>query len=154
MPPALVTVTPCGTPGTAESTGREKTRKPAPLAPGWTVVPGYALDHGRQALAALMAPRDPPTAAFTAGADLALGVVDAARSRGLRVPDELAVVGYTDIEAARIVQPPLTTVAVPAREAGLRAMETLRRLMAGKTVPPKRVVFDVELVVRSSCGRH
>lgn len=114
----------------------------------------FTLDSGRSGLGRLLEGPDPPTAVFAAGAQLALGTIDEARRRGVRVPEDLAVVGYTDLEAAELVQPPLTMVSVPAREIGLQAMRTLRRLIAGERVRPRRVVLDVELVVRSSCGPH
>ena len=52
------------------------------------------------------------------------GVIDAAREAGIGVPEDIAVVGCTDNEAARLIQPPLTTVSVPAREIGVAAMPT------------------------------
>jgi DNA-binding LacI/PurR family transcriptional regulator len=70
------------------------------------------------------------------------------------VPDDIAVVGYTDVEGATLVQPPLTMVSVPTREIGVRAMTALVRIIAGERVPAKEVVLDVELVVRGSCGPH
>ncbi len=117
-------------------------------------VPGFSLEAGRRGLDRLLEHPDPPTAVFAAGAVLALGVIDEARAQDVRVPDDLAVVGYTDIEAASLVQPPLTMVSVPAREIGVQAMATLGRLISGQRVGRGRVVLDVELVVRSSCGRH
>jgi DNA-binding LacI/PurR family transcriptional regulator len=97
---------------------------------------------------------EPPTAVFAAGAVLALGVLDEARRLGVRVPEDLAVVGYTDVEAATLVQPPITMVSVPTHEIGVRAMTALARIIAGERVPAKEVVLDVELVVRESCGPH
>jgi DNA-binding LacI/PurR family transcriptional regulator len=91
---------------------------------------------------------------FAAGAVFALGAVDEARREGVRVPGDLAIVGYTDIEAASLVEPPLTMVSVPAREIGARAAAALVRLIRGERVTPKVVVMDVDLVVRASRGAH
>jgi LacI family repressor for deo operon, udp, cdd, tsx, nupC, and nupG len=117
-------------------------------------VAGFDLDAGRAGLVRLLESSNRPTAVFAAGADLALGVIDQARLHGVRVPDDLAVVGYADIPTARLVEPPLTMVSVPAREIGLRAMTTLQRLMGGMDVIPERVVLEVDLTVRESCGPH
>jgi DNA-binding LacI/PurR family transcriptional regulator len=125
-----------------------------PLEPLVIEVSGFGLDEGRTGLDRLLESGPQPTAVFAASANLALGVIDQARSRGVRVPDDLAVVGYADTDAARLVEPPLTMVSAPAREIGFRAMATLQRLMAGEPVTKERVMLEVDLTVRSSCGRH
>jgi DNA-binding LacI/PurR family transcriptional regulator len=117
-------------------------------------VAGFTIEDGRAGLARLLDGPRPPGAVFAAAARLALGALVEARRRGLSVPGDIALAGYTDIESAQLVDPPLTMVAVPAHEAGLRAMETLRDLIAGRRVAPRRHVLGVELVVRGSCGRH
>ena len=117
-------------------------------------VAGFELDDGRMGLDRLLESSDRPTGVFAGGANLALGVIDQARRHGVRVPDDLAVVGYADIETARLVEPPLTMVSLPAREIGLRAMTTLQRLIGGVELTPERVVLEVELTVRASCGPH
>jgi LacI family transcriptional regulator len=68
----------------------------------------------------------PPTAIFAANDDTALGVLEAARARGLRVPDDLSIVGFDDTEVARVASPQLTTVAQPLRRMGAVALRTAR----------------------------
>jgi LacI family transcriptional regulator len=114
----------------------------------------FTVDAGRSGLARLLDLHDPPSAVFAAGEVLALGVLQEARARGLNVPADLAVAGYTDSPATALVEPPLTMVAVPAREIGIQAMRTLSDLIAGKKPRPRRRVLEVELVVRESCGPH
>lgn len=114
----------------------------------------FSLEAGRAGLARLLDAANPPSAVFAAGESLALGVMQEARDRGLDVPRDLAVAGYAASPAAELVDPPLTAVAVPARQAGAQAMRTLHALIAGKKPRPQRVVFDTELVVRASCGSH
>jgi DNA-binding LacI/PurR family transcriptional regulator len=97
---------------------------------------------------------DPPAAAFVAGSTLALGAIAEAKSRGLHVPRDLAIVGYTDTPMAVLVDPPLTMVEVPVREVGERAMRLLCRLIDGEKPHRRRTVFDPELIVRESCGSH
>jgi GAF domain-containing protein len=82
---------------------------------------------------------------------MAFGAMDALRARGIRVPDEVAVVGFDDSEQARATTPPLTTVRQPMAEMGKQAVEMLLALLAGEKVP-KQVALTPELVVRQSCG--
>ena len=92
---------------------------------------------------------DPPTAIF-AGSDLqGLGVLEAARVRGLRVPADLSVVGYDDIPLARWSSPALTTVHQPLRRMAETAAQMVLRLRRGET-PQSRVELGTELVVRQS----
>ncbi len=92
---------------------------------------------------------DRPTAVF-AGSDLqALGVMEAARVRGLRVPEDLSVVGYDDVMIARWSSPPLTTIHQPLREMGEEAVQMLLRLRAGEP-SVTRMELATSLVVRKS----
>ena len=93
-------------------------------------------------MARLLALPDPPTAVFAGGSTLALGAMAEARSRGLQVPRDLAIVGYTDSPLATLVDPPLTMVEVPAHEIGLRAMRTLSDLIQGKEPRRQRTVLS------------
>jgi LacI family transcriptional regulator, repressor for deo operon, udp, cdd, tsx, nupC, and nupG len=117
-------------------------------------VPEFSVEAGRAALAGLLDLPDPPAAVFAADSSLALGALLEARLRGLVVPRDLAIVAYTDSLPATIVDPPLTVVAVPAREIGARAMHTLSDLIDGKLPRRRRTVMSAELVVRDSCGPH
>ena len=114
----------------------------------------FSLEAGRSGLARLLALREPPSAVFAAGEAFALGALQEARSRDLEVPADLAIIGYTDSPTAELVEPPLTMVAVPAREIGVRAMRTLSDLIGGKKPRPRRAVLGIDLVVRDSCGLH
>lgn len=114
----------------------------------------FTIDAGRAGLERLLELPDPPSAVFAAGETLALGVLHEARSRGIDVPADLAITGYTDSPAAALVEPPLTMVSVPAREIGIQAMQALAELIRGKKLRTRRKVLDVELVVRESCGSH
>lgn len=114
----------------------------------------FTVDAGRIGLARLLDLPDPPSAVFAAGEVLAFGVLHEARSRRLDVPEDLALAGSADSPVAALVEPPLTMVAVPAREMGIRAMRTLSDLIRGKKPRPRRTVLEVELVLRGSCGSH
>jgi LacI family transcriptional regulator len=110
---------------------------------------------GRQALAALLSEPCPPTAIFAANDLMALGVVWEARSRGLRVPEDLSVVGLDDIELAAQITPPLTTVALPRYEIGNLAMQMLLELLQSSgepdaTIPRPHQQVATRLLIRHS----
>lgn len=114
----------------------------------------FTLEQGQQALARLLEESEPPTAVVASSGVLALGVLREARARGLRVPDDLAIIGYADDGTARFAHPPLTMISAPAGAAGRRAMEVLRQVIDGSAAPPSREVIEVSLIVRESCGPH
>ena len=93
---------------------------------------------------------EPPTAMFAGSDESAAGVIEAARKRGLRVPEDLSVVGFDDTQVARRVSPPLTTVRQPLREMGGVALRTALRLAAGEKLDSHHVELATELVVRRS----
>jgi LacI family transcriptional regulator len=95
----------------------------------------------------------PPTAVFVASDTVALGALKAIRQRGLRVPHDLALVGFDDIPTAEFVDPPLTTIRLPAYDLGAKAADLLIRLMeADKPVRNRKILLPTELIVRESCG--
>jgi len=100
--------------------------------------------------AAVLLNRERPTAVFAATDELAAGAIEAARARGMRVPEDLSVVGFNDTEIARFLSPPLTTVRQPLREMGRIALRTALRLAAGETLDFHHIELATELVVRSS----
>ena len=93
---------------------------------------------------------DRPTAVFAASDVVAIGVMSAIQSAGLRIPDDMAVVGFDDIFLAAHTQPSLTTVRVPAYGLGWTAAEVLIALIEGDEV--SSVTLETELVIRESCG--
>jgi len=80
------------------------------------------IDSGRTAAAHLLDLPEPPTAIFAFNDNIAIGTLQAARARGLRVPEDVSVVGFDDVEHATIVTPPLTTVRQPLAEMGRTAV--------------------------------
>ena len=106
---------------------------------------------GRAAAERLLA-RCRPRALFVANDLMALGVYEALRGRGLRVPEDVAVVGFDDAPWAPWLAPPLTTVAQPAYELGSAAGALLLQRVQEPARPVARVVLEPRLVVRASCG--
>ncbi len=100
--------------------------------------------------AALLDLPEPPTAVFAGSDETAAGVIEAARSRGLRIPEDLSLVGFDDTEVARYASPPLTTVRQPLRQMGAVALRTALRIAAGEKLDSHHVELATELVVRGS----
>jgi LacI family transcriptional regulator len=96
---------------------------------------------------------EPPTAIFAGSDQQALGVYEAARRRGLRIPQDLSVVGFDDLPAARWVSPPLTTVRQPLADMGRVAAEMLGDLIEGIQLRSQRVELATELIVRESTAQ-
>jgi DNA-binding LacI/PurR family transcriptional regulator len=95
---------------------------------------------------------DRPTAVLAASDAMAIGAMRAARDLGLRVPGDLSVVGFDDIDLARYTDPALTTVHQPIREKGEHAAHLLLRLIADEAAAPVREQLPTHLVVRGSTG--
>jgi LacI family transcriptional regulator len=117
-----------------------------------TVLEAGGLDvaSGRDAGARLLGTSPRPTAVFCANDLLALGVLQAMVGAGVRVPGEMAIVGYDDIEFAGAAAVPLTSVRQPARRLGRTAAELLLAETADPETGHRAVVFTPELVVRES----
>lgn len=111
----------------------------------------FRFEGGRDAMNGLLDLPEPPDAVFASNDLMALGALRAARERGIRVPEDLGVVGYDDIPAAGFVDPPLTTIAVPKAELGRSAGELiLDQIDQGREYASSMQVFGAELVVRAS----
>jgi DNA-binding LacI/PurR family transcriptional regulator len=116
--------------------------------------PGYSTEEiGYDGMTKLLKLRKRPTAVFARNDFTAVGALNAIRQAGLRVPEDIAVVGYDDIPLASHTSPPLTTVRQPTREQGSIAAESLvKRIEGGIDLPRTERVFECELVVRGSSG--
>jgi DNA-binding LacI/PurR family transcriptional regulator len=112
---------------------------------------GTRLLHVARAIAAeLLSLPERPTAIFASSDTQALGALEAARTLGIRVPQELSVVGFDDIEVASYVG--LTTVRQPLAESGRRGAELLLRALGGRPVDLRTELLPLELVVRGTTG--
>ncbi len=121
-----------------------------PVDERWIRFGDFHVEGGRARADELLALPDAPTAIF-AGSDLqALGALEAAKAAGLRVPEDLSVVGYDDIPLCRWVSPRLTTVHQPLRRMGAEAALLLLRLARGEAPSSTRVDLATSLVVRDS----
>jgi LacI family transcriptional regulator len=105
---------------------------------------------GRAAADYLLDLPDPPTAIFAFNDNIAIGAIQAARARGLGVPDDLSIVGFDDVEHATIVTPALTTVRQPLAEMGRTAVSLLNRLLERQRFETLHIELATRLVVRDS----
>jgi DNA-binding LacI/PurR family transcriptional regulator len=113
----------------------------------------FSVQSGREgARAMLETAGEPPDALVCANDQMAIGALRALAARGIRVPDDIAVVGFDDIFPASLCDPPLTTVHQPIRKLGEVACDRLTERIANPTLRPKQELLPTELVLRSSCG--
>lgn len=112
----------------------------------------FCYPSGRQAVREFLDIRKiMPQAIIVSNDDMAIAVLHELKERGLRVPKDIAVTGFDDIEEMRTFYPSITTVRQPIFEQGKKAMETILDLLHGKKTPP-RVVLSTHMIVRDSCG--
>jgi len=110
----------------------------------------FGVEGGAAAAGRLL---DADATAVVCGSDMmALGVIRAARQRGLSVPADVSVVGYDDAPMVEFTDPPLTTVRQPVHAMGLAAVQALLEDVRGHTTPHTEYLFRPELVVRTSTG--
>ncbi len=107
---------------------------------------------GRRAALGLLALPDPPTAVFACNDMMAVGAISAAAGLGLRVPGDISVVGFDNVELASFTVPALTTINQPKHEVGSTAVAMLMDRIKAPALPSRRLVFPLELIVRKSSG--
>ena len=110
----------------------------------------FSEPSGYEGMHRLMALQQPPTAIFASNDEMALGAMRAARELKLRIPDDVSLVGFDDVQMAQFAAPPLTTVRQPMSDMGRRAVEMLLLQIKGDDLPQSRVVLPTEFVVRES----
>lgn len=111
---------------------------------------GFSPQSGEAAMYELL--DEKPSAVFVASDTVALGALRALRGQGVRVPHDLALMGFDDIPLAEFIDPPLSTVRLPAFDLGWGAAEKLIGLINGDENARADTLLDTELVIRESCG--
>jgi DNA-binding LacI/PurR family transcriptional regulator len=112
------------------------------------------LFEGREAMRQLLSLPQRPSAVFAASDRLAIGSLAATKEFGLRVPRDISIMGFDDVEFAAFTDPPLTTVRVPARKIGHLAVTVLQELIENRTDKIRRYCLDTDLVIRDSCAEY
>lgn len=111
----------------------------------------FGLSSARAAAEALLKMPDRPTAIFVASDDMALETINVALAKGVRVPEELSVIGFDDNPAAAHGRVPLTTIRQPLSEMGSTGFELLRQQITGKKQSPSKLLLPTQLIERQSC---
>jgi LacI family transcriptional regulator len=129
----------------------------AALAAGGVIAPPHLVVEsqfdvagGHAAAEQLLNLSEPPTAIFAFSDQIAIGVLHAALAHGLKVPDELSIVGFDDTPEAELVTPALTTVRQPLAEMGRMAVSLLTRLLENRRLEALHVELATQLIVRDS----
>ena len=113
----------------------------------------FDIEGGAKAAARLLDAAEVPTAIFAFNDNTAIGALRVARERGIRVPDELSIVGFDDSELSAIVTPALTTVRQPLAEMGRMAVSLLVRILDGQRLEALHIELKTRLIVRNSTAR-
>lgn len=126
------------------------------MQPDWLITcpPGSEMDGGYHAMSAVLArPSDArPTAVICFNDGIAVGVQHAIHSAGLRIPEDISVVGFDDVAVAAHTSPPLTTISQPKYRIGMMAVQMLRKMLSDPSLPGDCVQTESPLVVRESTG--
>lgn len=111
----------------------------------------YAVEGGYNSMKDLLLLEERPTAVFVASDKMAIGAIDAIKDAGLRVPEDISIIGFDDIELAQYVTPKLTTVKQDGELIGKTAIDLLVKEIDSKTKINENVIVPVELIKRESC---
>lgn len=129
----------------------ERARLGLPAPPDWIIRGDFSLASGHEAAARILAMTERPTAVFCSADMVAFGLIAGLVAGGVRVPEEISVVGFDDIEMSESYVPALTTIRQDRHRLGRRAAELLlERLEAPDRPAPQEPLMPVELVVRAS----
>ncbi|WP_407426298.1 LacI family DNA-binding transcriptional regulator [Arcticibacter sp.] len=109
-------------------------------------------ESGAEQTARLLELENPPTAIFTANNLITLGALDTINRRGLRIPEDVAIVGFDDVYWANSLNPPLTAVRQPGFEIGKRSCELLIQRINKPDRAVASIILKTELMIRKSCG--
>ncbi len=141
-------------PGTDRKIGYEKAMqdRKLPFKAEWVVEGDFTEEGGYYATRRMLAHQ--PEAIFCASDTMALGAIRAIREANLAIPEDIAIMGYDDLPPARYANPPLSTIRQPILRFGIKAVETLIDLIEKGTEPPRRLLFETELIIRESCGAN
>jgi DNA-binding LacI/PurR family transcriptional regulator len=120
--------------------------------PTLTIAKEPTLLDGKESMKQLLSLPERPTALFAASDVLAVGAIHAIKSAGLRIPQDISVAGFDDIDMAAYCDPPLTTIRVPAFQMGQLAVRVILAMIESKTHHSFQYCLDTDLIIRDSCS--
>lgn len=118
--------------------------------PNWIVEADFECEGGYEAFNKMLAKGPLPSAIFVSNDMMAMGVINAANEKGIRIPEDLSLMGYDDIHIARFMSPALTTIHQPKYRLGKAAVDTLLARLENEALEPQIVQLEPTLVVRKS----
>jgi LacI family transcriptional regulator len=121
-----------------------------PMLPELVVDADFTEEGGYNAMQQLIPVK--PDAVFAASDTMAIGALRALSETSLRVPADVAIVGYDDVPLASRMTPPLTTVRQSLQDMGLAAVKALAEIIRRPDDKPQHIILETELVIRGSCG--
>jgi DNA-binding LacI/PurR family transcriptional regulator len=113
---------------------------------------GYDINQAYQAALKLLKCDNPPTAVFATDDVKATGAYKAILELGLRIPDDLSLIGHNNYDISQLTNPPLTTIDVPILDLGRVTTRKLFDLIEGNS-PPVRTILETKFIIRSSCKK-
>lgn len=134
----------------AEGVCAELAARGLPVRPDWVLSGDFTLESGQLCARAWLAQTDRPTAVVCASDEMACGFIGEVQRHGLRVPQDVSVVGFDNIELVAHLTPALTTICQPRRAIGETAAQVLLALMAGEVPERHDTILPVELIERAS----
>ncbi|OEE46767.1 substrate-binding domain-containing protein [Vibrio anguillarum] len=120
------------------------------ICPNWIVESDFECEGGYEAFNKMLAKGLLPSAIFVSNDMMAMGVINAANEKGIRIPEDLSLMGYDDIHIARFMSPALTTIHQPKYRLGKAAVDTLLARLENEALEPQIVQLEPTLVVRKS----
>jgi LacI family transcriptional regulator len=106
--------------------------------------------NGYKSAEKLFQQRKKVTAIFASNNATAIGVMQYLKDNGYKIPEDISLIGFDDVEADLLIDPPLTTIKVPKLEMGTEAVQLLLKMINNNSISPKKILVPVELVVRNS----
>ncbi|MBZ5753531.1 LacI family DNA-binding transcriptional regulator [Metabacillus rhizolycopersici] len=116
----------------------------------YSVGGNYDMESGYLAMNKLLSLKKPPTAVFCSNDDMAIGAMNAVFAKGLKVPDDISIVGFDDIGFSRYTTPRLTTVKRPVEQISILGAEKILSLIMGEQEKVEKIFSNTELIIRDS----
>ncbi len=112
----------------------------------------YSFEEGEEILDIILEKSNKIDGVFCGAGDItAIGIMDAAKNKGIRIPDDIGIIGYDDIYISNLTTPSLTTIRQPIMQMGMRSFEMLLEMLEGRTVSDGKIIsFEPELIIRDS----
>ncbi|QIM66190.1 transcriptional repressor PurR [Mannheimia granulomatis] len=118
--------------------------------PNWIIESHFDFEGGIVGMNSLLAQEEHPTAVFASSDTIAVGAYQAIWQKGLSIPQDISIIGYDDIDLAKYLSPPLSTISQPKSELGQLAVETLLKRIRAELTEFQTIMLEPELVLRDS----